>query len=199
MTVGLRISRKQPWWRTASLLLLSLPLLAAANGTDYRIDPDTSEAVFRVRLFWVDNVNGHFTHVDGDVSPGPNPGSLVVDASVPVESVAMPTRRMRQWVLAPAFFDAGHHPIIHFVSNPVTQSDLQRGGTLTGYLTLRGVTAPIQFTVDPAQCQPLTIPSCKIVLRGILHRSTFGMTSDRLAISDNVDLNLSITLQRETR
>lgn len=199
MTGCLRILRKQPWWRTASLLLLSFPLLAAANGTDYRIDPDTSDAVFRVRLFWLDNVDGHFTHVDGNVLPGPNPNSWVVDATVPVESVAMPTRRMRQWVLAPAFFDAGHHPTIHFVSNPVAQSDLQRGGILTGYLTLRGITAPIQFTVDPAHCQQQAIASCKIVLRGILHRSTFGMTSDRLAISDNVDLNLSITLQRETR
>ncbi|WP_233840139.1 YceI family protein [Dyella sp. 2HG41-7] len=181
------------------MLLLSLPLLAAAKGTDYRIDPDTSVAVFRVRLFWFDNVNGHFTHVDGDVSPGPRPGSLVVDATVPVESVSMPTRRMRQWVLAPAFFDAGHHPTIHFVSNPVAQSDLERGGTLTGFITLRGITAPIAFTVDPEQCEPSAITSCKIVLRGILQRSTFGMTSDRLAISDNVDLNLSITLQRETR
>jgi hypothetical protein len=37
------------------------------------------------------------------------------------------------------------------------------------------------------------------VLRGSLQRSTFGMTSDRVALSDNVDLNLSITLQPENR
>jgi polyisoprenoid-binding protein YceI len=180
------------------LLLLPLPLLAA-TGTDYRIDSSSSEAIFRVRLFWVDNVSGEFTHVDGDVARGPGSDSWIVDASIPVQSVAMPSTRMRKWLLAPSFFDAQHHPTIHFVSNPVALTQLDEGGTLTGYLTLRGVTAPIHFAVEPVHCgQPATTP-CKILLRGMLQRSTFGMTSDRLAISDSVDLNLSITLQAQTR
>ena len=186
--------------RHLAFLLLLSPLLAAAGQTDFHIDPDASQAVFQVRLFWLDNVNGHFTHVNGDVVPGPHPDSWVVDATIPVNSVAMPSSRMRQWVLAPSFFDVEHHPTIHFVSSPVALAELDHGGTLTGYLTLRGVTAPIHFAVEPAHCTAnFTATPCKIVLRGNLRRSTFGMTSDRLAISDSVDLNLSITLQRETR
>lgn len=179
--------------------LLMLPLLAAANGTDYRIDPASSEAMFRVRLFWVDKVNGEFTHVDGAVVPGPRPDSWVVNATIPVDSVSMPSTRMRQLLLAPSFFDVRHHPTIHFVSNPIAQAELDHGGALTGYLTLRGITAPIRFAVEPVQCRRLVMTPCRIVLRGILQRSTFGMTSDRLALSDSVDLNLNITLQPETR
>jgi hypothetical protein len=37
------------------------------------------------------------------------------------------------------------------------------------------------------------------MLHGNLRRSVFGMTADHLALSDSVDLNLSITLQRESR
>jgi polyisoprenoid-binding protein YceI len=106
---------------------------------------------------------------------------------------------MRKMVLAPSFFDAEHHPVIHFTSDPVAQSELTGGGTLTGYLTLRGITAPIQFAMEPEQCEQLTAAPCKILLRGNLQRSTFGMNSNRVALSDRVDLNLSITLQRETR
>jgi polyisoprenoid-binding protein YceI len=181
------------------LLLLLLPAYAAASESDYRIDPTNSQATFQVRLFWLDNVNGQFTQVIGDVVQGPNPDSWVVDATIAVDSVAMPTNRMRRWVLAPDFFDAGHHPIIHFVSNPIEQAQLDQGGTLTGYITLRGVTAPIRFAVQPVHCEQLVETPCRILLSGRLHRSTFGMTSDRLALSDSVDLNLSITLQRESR
>jgi polyisoprenoid-binding protein YceI len=183
------------------LLLLSTPSFAITGQAGYHIEPDASQAVFQVRLFWLDNVSGHFTRVDGDVAPGPHPDSWVVDATIPVDSVTMPSSHMRQWLLAPSFFDAKHHPTIHFVSNPVALSQLDHGGTLTVYLTLRGVTAPVHFAVEPEHCteaHDVTTP-CRIVLRGKLRRSTFGMTSDRLAISDNVELNLSITLQRGTR
>jgi polyisoprenoid-binding protein YceI len=187
--------------RSALALLLLLWASAAASETDYRIDPTASQATFQVRLLWLDHLSGNFTQVIGEVVPGPQPDSWVVDATIPVGSVSMSSSRIREWMLAPPFFDADHHPTIHFVSNPIAESELDRGGTLTGYLTLRGVTAPIQFSVQPVHCdqQPLTPTPCRITLHGDLHRSTFGMTTDRPAISDRVDLNLSITLQPENR
>jgi polyisoprenoid-binding protein YceI len=181
------------------LTLLFLGASVTAHGTDYRIDPLASQATFEVRVLWLEHVDGHFTQVAGDVVPGRTPESWVVDATISVDSVAMPNSRMRQWVMAPAFFDAHHHPLIHFVSNPISQADLDRGGTLTGSLTLRGVTAPIQFAVEPVHCEETSPTPCKIMLHGNLQRSVFGMTADRLALSDSVVLNLSITLQRETR
>ncbi|GLQ50069.1 YceI family protein [Dyella flava] len=181
------------------LCLLLLPAFVAAGETDFRIDPTASQASFKVRLLWLDHVDGGFTQVIGDVLPGPQPGSWVVDATIAVKSVSMPTSRIRAWVLAPAFFDAEHHPTIHFVSDPITETDLDHGGTLTGYLTLRGVTAPMHFSLQPIHCETLALSPCHITLHGRLRRSAFGMTSDRLALSDSVDLNLSITLQRESR
>ena len=94
------------------LSLLWLPTLAAASETDYHIDPATSQVTFQVRLLWLDHVDGNFTQVIGNLLPGPRPDSWVVDATIPVASVSMTSTRMRQWLLAPAFFDAGHHPKI---------------------------------------------------------------------------------------
>ncbi|WP_158543329.1 YceI family protein [Dyella psychrodurans] len=184
--------------RLALSLLLLLPACAIASEADYRIDPVTSQATFQVRVLWLESVNGHFSDVVGNVVPGPRPDSWVVNADIPVDSVAMPSTRLRRWVLAPDFFDASHHPIIHFVSNPISQDQLDDGGTLTGYITVRGVTAPVQFAVHPVHCDRLAAAPCRIQLSGRVHRSTFGMTSDRLALSDSVDLNLSITLQPES-
>jgi len=181
------------------LFWLAPPLSAATREIDYRIDPIASDAMFRVKVLWLDNVNGHFTRVDGDVAPGPQPDRWVVNATIPVDSVAMPSAHMRRWILSTRFFDAEHHPTIRFVSNPVALTGLDHGGTLTGYLTLRGITAPIQFVVEPTQCGRVAEEPCKILLRGNLQRSTFGMTSNRVALSDSVDLNLSITLQPQVR
>jgi polyisoprenoid-binding protein YceI len=185
--------------RLALLALLFFASSATASETDYRIDPLASQATFEVRVLWLEHVDGHFTQIAGDVVPGPGHDSWVVDATISVDSVAMPTSRMRRWVMAPAFFDASHHPLIHFVSNPISQADLDKGGTLTGYLTMRGVTAPIQFAVDPVHCEETSADPCKIMLHGNLQRSAFGMNTDLLALSDSVVLNLSITLQRENR
>jgi polyisoprenoid-binding protein YceI len=182
--------------RLIGLLLGLLPAFVAASQTDYRIDSASSQATFQVRLLWLDHINGNFTDVEGEVTPGPQHDSWVVDAFIPVDSVNMSSKRLRRWLLEPSFFDAGRHPIIHFVSNPIDQAQLDRGGTLTGYLTMRGVTAPIQFAVQPVHCEQLP---CRIVLSGSLQRSTFGMTSDRVALSDSVDLNINITLQPENR
>jgi polyisoprenoid-binding protein YceI len=193
------VSLGQRAFRSCLLLLpLLLPLpstQARASDGDYRIDPAASQATFQVHVFWLESVNGHFSQVAGDVVPGPRPDSWVVNADIPVDSVAMTSSRLRRWVLAPSFFDASHHPIIHFVSDPFGQAQLDQGGTLSGYITVRGVTAPVQFAVQPAHCERLALEPCHIQLSGRVHRSTFGMTSDRLALSDSVDLDLSITLQ----
>lgn len=181
------------------LWLVLLPGLVAASETDYRIDSATSQAAFQVRLLWLEHIHGDFTEVLGDVEPGPHADSWVVNATIPVTSVKMPSSRIRRWVLAPDFFDADEHPTIHFVSNPIAEAELDHGGTLTGNLTLRGVTAPVQFDVQPIRCEEPTPTECHIQLHGSVERSTFGMTSDRLALSDRVELNLSITLQREIR
>lgn len=185
--------------RLAFLLLLSWPAWAAASQTDYRIDPATSQATFQVRVLWLERIGGNFTQVAGDVIPGPRSDSWVVDATIAVDSVAMSSSHMRQWVLAPAFFDARHHPLIHFISQPIAQTELDRGGTLSGLLTLRGVTAPVELAMRPVHCERLAVAPCQIMLHGNVQRSAFGMTSDRVALSDSVDLNLSITLQREIR
>ncbi|MBE1162979.1 YceI family protein [Dyella acidiphila] len=173
--------------------------MAAGHQADYHIDSAASQASFQVRLLWLEHIGGNFTQVLGEVAPGPSPDSLVVDAVIPVQSVSMPSKRMRQWLLAPAFFDADHHPTIHFVSDPVAQAELDSGGILTGNLTLRGVTAPVHFAVQPAHCEEQSSTPCHLTLHGRVQRSTFGMTGDHLPLSDSVELNLSITLQRENR
>lgn len=179
-----------------ALLLPALPVHAAFPG--YRIDSTRSQAVFTVRLLWLHEFDGRFGHIDGAVLAGPREGTVVVSAAIAVDSVAMSSPRMRRWVLSREFFDGADYPFIRFVSDPLPQDVLERGGTMPGRLSLRGVTAPVRFQLHPLRCDGAPPAPCRIALDGSLRRGDFGMDAHRTALSDQVRLNLAIALTPDT-
>jgi len=181
----------------AAWLLPLFPLLPmqAAPSASYLIDSAHSQAVFGVRLLWLHEISGRFRHIDGAVLGGPRDGTVVVRANIAVDSVTMDSARMRRWVLAPEFFDVADYPFIRFVSDPLPLATLEYGGPLPGRLSLRGVTAPVTFTLHPLYCTGLPPTSCRISLNGTLQRGEFGMIAHGTTLSDRVELNLAITLR----
>lgn len=182
------------------LLLLAGLLVFPGVGhpADLRIDPSRSHAEFSVRLLWLHTIHGRFGGMAGTVRPDGH-GALTVDASIAVQSLQMDSARFRGWVLAPEFFDAANHPVIHFVSGPVAPATLERGGSLDGQLTLRDTTRPVHFELLPARCPHGDAAPCLIEARGSVRRSEFGMTGHRAVLSNAVNLGLLITLEHIPR
>jgi polyisoprenoid-binding protein YceI len=179
----------------ALLLVATLP----AHAADYRIDPMRSHADFGVRLFWLSQISGRFQQINGDVTLSALHDSAVVDARITVDSIQMGSDRIRRWVLAPEFFDVERYPTIHFVSEPIALEMLEKGGDLDGTLTLRGITQPAHFELLPSSCTPNDPKECVIAVRGTIQRSDFGMTGHRAALSDKVELGMSISLDYISR
>jgi polyisoprenoid-binding protein YceI len=181
-----------------SLLLAALALAApTARAMDYRINTARSDAEFGVRLLWLQTITGRFTQITGEVTLDDH-GLATVDARITASSIRMASDRLRRWVMAPDFFDAVQYPTIRFLSQPITFSMLTTGGVLQGQLTLRGVTHPMRFELQPAHCTPSEQQTCLIEARGSLSRSAFGMDSHRTALSDQVQLGLLIALEHAT-
>lgn len=176
------------------LLLVAL-VLTPARGADYRIDSTRSHAEFAVRLLWVRQISGRFTAIRGDVTLNPLRDTAVVEATVDVDSVAMTSARLRRWVLDPEFFDVRRYPTVRFVSAPLTVRSLDQGGDLPGWLTLRGVTLPVHFRLEPGSCTLRIHTLCRIVVSGSIKRSDYGMNSHSTAVADTVHLGLNITLE----
>lgn len=175
-------------------LLAALVLMApAAHSMEYRINPARSDAEFGVRLLWLQTITGRFSEIAGEVKLDPN-GLATVDARISTNSIKMNSARLRRWVLAPDFFDAEHYPTIRFLSQPVTFSMLSTGGAMDGQLTLRGITRPVRFELEPSHCSATAEQTCIIEARGSLSRSAFGMSQHRTALSDQVQLGLLIAL-----
>lgn len=178
--------------RVALLALLSLaaapPLAAAA----WQIQSPPSHADFGVRLLWLHTVRGRFERISGRLTAQPD-GRVVIDAQVAVDSLAMDSPRLRRWVLGTEFFDAARYPTLRFVSDPIAWRALDRGGVLTGALTLRGVTRPVQLQLLDFRC---TADACRVQAHGALSRAAFGMHGHHTVLSDQVELALSIQIVR---
>jgi polyisoprenoid-binding protein YceI len=179
---------------TAFLFAALMLVLPAARSMEYRINPTRSGAEFGVRLFWLQTISGRFTQIAGEVKLDKR-GLATVDARLTASSLVMSSDRLRRWVLATDFFNAVQYPTIRFLSRPITFAMLTTGGALNGQLTLRGITRPVRFELQPAHCTLSTESTCVIRASGSLSRSAFGMNSHRTAVSDRVQLGLLIALE----
>lgn len=174
-------------------LSVATPATARADNTS-RIDSQRSYADFNVRLMWIKRMRGRFTRMGGTLTWSPQGNRGVVDAWIDVHSAQMARPRYTQWLLAPEFFDAADYPRIRFVSAPVTLSNLARGGSLRGRLTVRGITRPVTFHMRPSHCPQPRTQACTIRVNGHIRRSHFGMHGHRALLSDRVLLGLVIVL-----
>jgi polyisoprenoid-binding protein YceI len=112
-----------------------------ARATSWKIDPTHSELQFRIRHL-VGKVTGTFTDWEGTITGDPadwQSGS----ASVVIRTASISTNNERRDndLRSARFFDAATYPEIAFRSTVVklTGEDL----TITGDLTIRGVTQPV--------------------------------------------------------
>ena len=122
-------------------------------------------------------------------------GRFCIDFSLQAASVAFPgSPRITSLTRSEAFFDAAHHPIVHFRSDPFSASLLRDGGTLAGVLDLRGASKPVRFVFDKAACQQPGV-ACPIHAAGRISRSDFGMTKYKLIVGDDVDIAVGMRLR----
>ena len=108
----------------------------------WAIDPTHSEVGFVARHLMVTKVRGSFTDVAGTVHVKDEVTESVADVTIKTASVATGTPDRDGHLKSADFFDVENHPEIRFVSTAFT------GDTLTGDLTIKGVTKPVTLDVE---------------------------------------------------
>jgi polyisoprenoid-binding protein YceI len=128
---------------------------------------------------------------------GPPPGSLPV---LPLASVHTGNPARDDHLRSPDFFDTGHTPQMTFRSTALRPAGAAAGWVLTGDLTIRHTTRPVELQVeflgvDPAGLQGET--RIGFSARGTISRRDFGITFGLAAdgsrvIGDKVDISLDV-------
>ncbi len=121
---------------------------AAPAAAIWKIDSAHTTADFSVRHLMISNVKGHFSKVSGNVDyDGKDLKTLKIDAEIDVASVDTGEKGRDEHLKGADFFDAAKFPKMTFKSKKVKSAGKGKF-TVTGDLTIKGVTKEVTLDVD---------------------------------------------------
>jgi len=143
-------------------------------------DPAHSSVSFRVRNMGIVTVRGRFTDYEGTlVSDGTLEGTRA-EGTVTVASIDTGTDKRDAHLLADDFFAAQDHQQIRFASTKVERDG--DGFKVTGDLTIKGVTRPVELHAVPQAPAPIDDPwggtRIGLEVTGELDRRDYGLEWD---------------------
>jgi len=163
----------------------------ATAGQKYAISPDTSKIEF-VASKVTGSHHGSFKKFSGAIDFNGQPENSRVTINIETSSVDTDTPKLTEHLQTPDFFDVAKFPQATFVSNEIrTGGEKGATHTVTGNLTLHGVTKSISFPATIVVAPDgITVDSTFSI-----NRKDFGINfagaSDNL-IRDEVVLTLKI-------
>lgn len=181
--------------------LLALAALAAAASPAraqrnlYEFDQSIGRLEFSTRHLGLLSSTGRFERFAAVLRLDPaRPTSAEVSVEVQTGFVTLPYPGAEELLRSPDFFDSERHPTARFQGRAEAAGSPERF-TLRGELTMRAITRPhvmearlVERRREGAQ------DIARFTASGTLRRSEFGMTADRLLISDSITLGVDVRL-----
>jgi polyisoprenoid-binding protein YceI len=166
------------------------------SGT-WTIDPAHTAVSFSVRHLMT-RVRGTFSEVSGQIVTGANPSGSTATAVIGVSSVSTGTQMRDDHLRSPDFFDAERYPAMTFSSRALRPAD--GGWLLSGELTIREVTRPVELEVDFLGTDPTGLQGESRIgfsARATISRRDFGITfglapDAKIVVADKVDIILDV-------
>ena len=167
---------------------------AAAQAAEYRIDAGHSFVQFKISHIGVSWMIGTFDTLSGSFSYDPDAGPEAQSISVEIDTASVDSGHAERdkHLRSSDFLDVDEYPTATFVSTGY-EGDAE-GGTMTGDLTLHGVTKPIAIAVKPVGEGKDPWGGYRAGFEGTvtLVRKDFGMGYNLGPASESMELNLFI-------
>lgn len=189
--------------RTMRNVFLMVAVLIAlspyAHAGVYKIDPDHSSVVFRVRHL-VGHVTGQFNRFEGSfVYEKDNPGIWKASATIDAASIDTRTKQRDDHLRSGDFFDVKNYPTLSFVSTKVTGVKGEHA-KLLGKLTILDETRPIVFDLEIGGTAKGSdgLEHAAFTAKARIDRKDFGLTwndtieTGGVLVGDSVDITLEI-------
>lgn len=140
------------------------------------IDPAHSHLSIIARHLMVTKVRGTFEDISGTIEVAEDPTMSSTKVEAKAASVTTGVADRDGHLRSPDFLDAETYPLITFESTEVTPSG--DNWKLTGDLTIRGVTKPVDFdlTYEGSGQDPYGNTKAAFVASGEIDREQFGLT-----------------------
>jgi polyisoprenoid-binding protein YceI len=183
----------------AIVLMVGAP--AAAQSTQWQLDPAHSSAQFAVRHMGISTVRGTFTKLSGTARYDPadsknNSVEVTIEAASVDSRVEMRDNDLR----SDHFFDVQKYPTIVFRSTKVESAGTDKLN-ITGDLTIRGITKPVTLDVD-GPSKPVKYGQGRfhmgVSATATANRTDFGMTGYQGIVGNEVTLTIDVELVQTT-
>lgn len=167
-----------------------------SNSTIWAIDPLHSEVFFKIRHLVISTVTGSFKKFEGNIiTEGTDFTNAKVAIVLDVKSIDTNQPQRDEHLQNGDFFDAPAYPKINFESTSFINSG-DSTYKMTGNLTLKGVTKPIELNVAYGGSEKDGQGNLKhgFEVTGIVNRKEFGMTWNKITDSGGLGLSEDIKL-----
>ena len=181
-------------------LIAALMLAAsAAQAANYKIDPDHSSVMFRVRHL-VGHVTGQFDKFEGTFAyEKGKPQVWKASATIDASSVDTKTKERDKHLRSEDFFDVEKHPSITFVSTKVSNATGEHA-KLLGKLTILETTKTVALDLEIGGTQKdgNGLEHAAFTAKTRINRKDFGLTwndtieTGGVLVGDDVDITLEI-------
>jgi polyisoprenoid-binding protein YceI len=180
--------------RLATLFALVVSAASAQAAPEtYVIDNSHTSSQFSYRYLGLANQTHRFEKISGKVVFDPVAKTASAEVTIDATSVNTGHALLDEQLQAADFFDTARYPVITFKSSQMTLDGDQP--SLSGELTIKGVTRPVTLAVTRFQCQQdptFGMDSCGATATFTVRRSDFNMAKFALLVSDDITLNLAL-------
>lgn len=172
---------------------------ARLRGGAYQVDKDHVALLFEVNHLGFSGFIGRFNDIAASLDFDPTaPEKSVLDVQIASASVDTPSDALDDKLRSSQMFDVAKYPVIRFQSRGIAVTGAKTG-TVTGDLTLNGITKPITLAVQ-FNGGAANAFSGKYTLgfsgSGLIKRSDWGLTAWLPAVGDDIILTLRAEFQK---
>jgi len=173
--------------------------------TTYKIDASHSEVGFKIRHLMITNVTGKFTEFDATLeSDKEDLSDAKISFEANVNSITTHNEQRDGHLKSDDFFNAEKFPKLIFVSTGITKKSDDEF-VLTGNLTIRDVTKPVELTVEYGGkiVDPYGQTKLGFEIVGKINRKDFGLTwsatteTGGLVVADEVKLQITVEMVKQ--
>lgn len=171
---------------------------ASVEAGAYKLDPHHTQVIWAVDHMGFSRLEGMVGGMSGTLQLDPaKPQAAALTVEIPLSGMTVTSEQFAGHLKTPDLFDTAKFPTARFVSRSVTVNG--QDATITGDLTLRGVTKPVTLKAKFYGAGTNPMSKAKTVgfsATGQLKRSDFGLGYAVPAVSDQVDLEINAAFEK---
>jgi len=191
-----------------TLALAVAAIFSAKAQTNWNVDASHSKLGFAVTHMMVSETEGKFKIYEGKVTsvkPEADFTDAKIDFSVDAASINTDDEKRDGHLKSPDFFDVAKYPKITFVSKSMKPGKIKNTYTLTGDLTMHGVTKTVTLNAIGASKivkDPYGMERYAFKVLGTINRKDFGLAwnaaleAGGVAVSEEVKLDINVEITK---